>query len=116
MPRTRTRRQRSSTSTSAFSPKVDAFGTVRVLGNEYKVRAIEYAPDRLALFRESDPTNPVTLELSTPIEIRGRNMRTTFIAEGAEAELVFQKAGCGCETPRSLRGGRNMLLEGAGLS
>lgn len=116
MPRTRTRRQRSSTSTSAFSPKVDAFGTVRTEGDEYKARAIEYAPDRLALFRESDPTDPVILELSTPIEIRGRVLRATYTEDGEDRELLFQKAGCGCETPRNLRGGRNMLLEGAGLS
>jgi hypothetical protein len=46
------------------------------------------------------------------MHIKGRILTAT--AENG-AELKFQKAGCGCETPHELRGGRNKLLRDAGL-
>lgn len=121
MPSQRTRRERATRTrqrvSSGHSPKVDAYGTVRVLDNEYKARIIDFQAGRLALFRVEAPTAPITLELTSPIQVKGRLMKTTFLAEGEEeVELVFQKAGCGCETPRTLRGGRNALIEGAGLT
>jgi hypothetical protein len=63
------------------------------------------------------PTAPIDLQLASEPALKGRLMRATFLAEGEEeVELVFQKAGCGCETPKTLRGGRNALIEAAGLT
>lgn len=106
------------TQTTGHSPRIDAFGTVRLPDTDFKTRVIEFAADRLALFQDADPANPVVLDLTSPIQIKGRMMKTTFTSAetGEEVELLFQKAGCGCETPRSLKGGRNALIRGAGLS
>lgn len=122
MPGSRTRRQRAArevvSRSAGHKPKVDAYGTVRVLDNEYKARVMEFAPRRLAIFRDISPQTPVVLELTTDPVLKGRLMRTTFTAPETsdELELVFQKAGCGCETPRNLRIGRNSLMSAAGLT
>lgn len=99
------------------APRIDAYGTVRIPEAEYKARVIEYAPGQIAIFRELAPTMPVLLSIApeSDIQIRGSLMKTTFIVDNEEVELLFQKAGCGCETPRNLRGGRNALITGAGL-
>ena len=117
---TRTQRQRAARTSAVrpvtYSPKVDAFGTVHAgSASEYKARVLEYAPGHIAIFRDVAPTNPVLIETVSPISIKGRIMRTTFLIDDEELELVFQKAGCGCETPQSLRGGRNKLVREAGI-
>lgn len=117
----RTQRQRASrastTRSVTFSPRIDAFGTVKILDvADYKARVVEYAPGRLAIFRDVAPTVPTLIELTSDINIKGRIMRTsTLDADNGEIEIVFQKAGCGCETPQSLRGGRNALIKAAGI-
>lgn len=91
---------------------MDTFGTLKFPGEgEARGRLIEYAENRYAFFTEGNISEPVTFDV-TSASIRGRIF--TAQLEG-EAEVKFQKAGCGCETPYSLRGGRNKLLREAGL-
>lgn len=101
--------------TTSKPSKVDAFGTVRLLGAEYRARVIDLGDSRLAILRASDDggIQGTTLQTTSDIELRGRIMRTTIEAEGGETELQFQRAGCGCETPRQLRGNRARLIEAA---
>ena len=114
MPLGRERRQQRQRAgkTRPRQPAVDTFGTLRAPdGAEARVRLIEYAENRLAAFSEADPEHPLLFEVED-MHIKGRILTAT--AENG-AELRFQKAGCGCETPYALRGGRNKLLREAGL-
>lgn len=92
---------------------IDAFGTLRLPGDHVgeRVRLVEYGDGRFAAFSAAEPTAPVLLEVAE-YQVKGRLLRGT-LADGAE--FAFQKAGCGCETPRELRGPRGRLLEEAGL-
>jgi hypothetical protein len=120
-PSSRTRRARSALRTTAntegpYRPKVDAFGTVSLADNSYKARVINYADGKLAVFQEGAPTSPVLFDLTSDLNIKGRIMTSSIrTPDEEEIEFRFQKAGCGCETPRALRGGRNRLLEAAGV-
>lgn len=92
-------------------PSVDTFGTLRFPGEgEARGRLIEYAENQYAFFTEDNLTHPLTFE-AVGANIKGR----VFSAQIAPGEVKFQKAGCGCETPYSLRGGRNKLIRDAGL-
>jgi hypothetical protein len=94
------------------TPAIDTFGTLKFPGEgDARGRLIEYEVDKYAFFTEGSPTTPLTFEV-TNANIRGR-VFTASLSE--EQEVKFQKAGCGCETPYSLRGGRNKLLRDAGL-
>lgn len=106
-----TGRARAATKRRPRQPAVDTYGTLRFPSEgEARGRLIEYAVDQYAFFTESDLTHPMTFDV-TDAHVKGRVLTATTPA----GEVKFQKAGCGCETPYSLRGGRNKLLRDAGL-
>lgn len=106
-----TGRARAATKQRPRQPAVDTFGTIKLPGGgEARVRLIEYAVNRLAAFTVDTITSPATFEVEG-MNIKGR----VLTAQTETGELKFQKAGCGCETPYELRGGRNKLLRDAGL-
>jgi hypothetical protein len=91
---------------------IDAFGTLKtVTGEMIRARLIEHAPNEFAAFPAggADPIQ-FTAESYT---VKGR-LLTVQLDDGGE--LQFQKAGCGCETPRELRGARTPLLQRAGIA
>ena len=90
---------------------MDTFGTIKLpSGGEARVRLIEYAENKFAAFSVDAITDPAVFEV-TDMNIKGR----LLTAQTEAGEVKFQKAGCGCETPHELRGGRNKLLRDAGL-
>jgi hypothetical protein len=93
----------------AWTPRIDVFGTLRLPGEaDARCRLIEYAPASFAAFSAADPERPATFRVEGEFAISGRNLRAEL--EGGAGEVRFQKAGCGCETPQSLRGARAPLL------
>lgn len=92
--------------------QVDVFGTLRCGETEARVRLMSLDGGRLAAFEAADPTSPHLFELEGDIHVKGR----ILTAQTQYGELKFQKAGCGCETPRELRVSRTLLLQGAGLA
>ena len=72
---------------------------------------MEYAPDLYAFITQYDvqtSTPPLTFQVEGEFHIKGRLFSATTTGG---ADIKFQKAGCGCETPHELRGARRPLLE-----
>lgn len=104
-------RSRAATKQRPRQPSVDTFGTIKFPGeSDTRGRLIEYADNLYAFFTEGNLTQPTTFT-AFEARIKGR----VFTAQIEQGEVKFQKAGCGCETPQNLRGGRNKLLRDAGL-
>ena len=104
-------RSRAATKQRPRQPSVDTFGTLKIPGEgDVRGRLIEYAENQYAFFTEENLTHPLTFAAESA-NIKGR----VFTAQTEAGEMKFQKAGCGCETPYSLRGGRNKLIREAGL-
>lgn len=104
-------RSRPATRQRPRQPSVDTFGTLRFPGEgEARGRLIEYADNQYAFFTEDNLRHPLTFT-AEDAHIKGR----VFSAQIEPGEIKFQKAGCGCETPYTLRGGRNKLIHDAGL-
>lgn len=109
----RPRRQRATS--GSFTPRVDVFGTLRTPEGEARVRLMEYAPSAFAAFSAESPENPLLFMIEGDFHMKGRLLTATLASPVPGAEVKFQKAGCGCETPHQLRGARRPLLEAAGL-
>jgi hypothetical protein len=93
-------------SNGKYTPRIDVYGTLRLLDGEFLCRLIEYAPSQFAAFT-LDIEHPVTFITDGDFAIKGRIMT----AQVQGGEVKFKKAGCGCETPHQLRGSRGKLLE-----
>ena len=106
----RQRQQRPARKTgAAWTPRIDVFGTLRMPdGSESRARLIEYAPLHFAAFTKDAVQTPLLFATQGDFSIKGRIM--TAAVEDSGAEVKFQKAGCGCETPHELRAGRSVLL------
>lgn len=88
---------------------IDAFGQLRVNGGPtIRARIIQVTPITLAVFPEASPESPFQVTLSEPPRIRGRVMTAALADDGGTLE--FQRAGCGCQTPSSLRGPAGRFL------
>lgn len=88
---------------------IDAFGQLRLNGAAtVRARIIQVTPIALVVFPEADPDGPFQVTLSEPARLRGRVMTATLADDGGTLE--FQRAGCGCQTPSSLRGPASRFL------
>jgi hypothetical protein len=88
------------------TPRIDAFGKVSIDSHSIgSYRIIETGPQTLTLFHETEP--PRALELSGPYQSKARKLTAT-LTDGST--VLFERAGCGCQTPQALRGPRSRFL------
>lgn len=80
---------------------IDAFGDLRIDGNRIKARLIQISALMYAAFSSDNPQTPLLITAVSPPTVQGRNVTVELIGGG---QLEFRRAGCGCQTPSSLRG------------
>lgn len=92
-------------------PRIDSFGNFQIgPGPASRGRLIQMGGTDFALFPEKNGM-PVILTFEDAPTIKGRTLRGTLTgAETPDPTFVFQRASCGCQTPKELKGpARNFL-------
>ena len=87
---------------------IDAFGDLKIDGERSKARLIQITPITYAAFPSDDPKTPTLITATGPAAVKGRTVTLELIGGGL---LEFRRAGCGCQTPSSLRGPQARFLE-----
>lgn len=87
---------------------IDAFGDMKIDGQRSKARLIQVTPITYAAFSQDDPKTPTLLTATGPPRVNGKNVTVELIGGGL---LEFKRAGCGCQTPSTLRGPQARFLE-----
>lgn len=87
---------------------IDAFGDLKIDGQRSRARVIQITPITYAAFSSDDPKTPTLLTATGPAKINGKNLTVELLGGGL---LEFRRAGCGCQTPNSLRGPQARFLE-----
>lgn len=80
---------------------IDAFGDLRIDGNRIRARLIQISALVYAAFSSDAPQTPILITAATPPTVQGRTVSIALLDGGS---LEFRRAGCGCQTPSSLRG------------
>lgn len=89
-----------------YTPKIDVFGSVKIDGHsEGNFRIIEISPNEIGMF--ADGQTPWVAQLDGPYVTRARRLSAT-LTDGRTLE--FQRAGCACQTPASLKGPRSKFV------
>ena len=90
----------------SYTPKIDAFGKVSIDSKPHgDFRLIETGEHEMTLFKEDGGIE--VLQLEGKYQTKARKLNAT-LTDGRT--LLFVRAGCGCQTPSSLRGPRSRFL------
>jgi hypothetical protein len=87
---------------------IDSFGDLKIDGQRSRARLIQITPITYAAFTQDDPKTPTLITATGPPKVQGRNVTIELLGGGL---LEFRRAGCGCQTPSSLRGPQARFLE-----